>query len=222
MDLHSFAAVCFDFDGTLADNYDAIALTVNHVRAARKLPPLSKTEVKRFVGRGIDYLVAKAVPGGNVDEDIALYRGHFPTIMHEGTTLMPGAHETLAFLHAAGKRLALCSNKLSRFSRELLEYLHVAEYFSAVLGPEDVGRPKPAPDMLLVAMRRLGVTPAETLYVGDMAVDIQTARAAGVCVWTVPTGTDDATDLLAAGPDRLLGELREIMGNHPKQQHGSS
>src|SRR5262249_51848107 len=53
----SFAAVCFDFDGTLADNFAAIALAVNHVRGCRQLPPLTLSEVKHFVGRGIDHLV---------------------------------------------------------------------------------------------------------------------------------------------------------------------
>jgi 2-phosphoglycolate phosphatase len=205
-------AVCFDFDGTLADNFDAIAASVNHVRASRSLPPLTTLEVKPFVGLGIDYLIAGTVPGGNVAEDTACYRSYFPTVMRQGTTLLPGAAESLAYLHGVGKRLALCSNKLSQFSRDLLDYLGIAAYFSAVLGPEDVGRPKPAPDMLLVAMDRLGVTPARTLYVGDMVVDIATARAAGVCVWAVPTGTDQRSVLEAAGPDRLLESLRDLIG----------
>jgi 2-phosphoglycolate phosphatase len=211
MHLSAFAAVCFDFDGTLADNFDAIAATVNYVRASRSLPPLALPQVKAFVGRGIEYLVDHTVPGGKLNEDIATYRGYFPTVMHQGTTLLPGAAQALAALHGAGKRLAMCSNKLSQFSRDLLKYLHVAEYFSAVLGPEDVGRPKPAPDMLLAAMQSLGVTAAQTLYVGDMVVDIQTARAANVCVWAVPTGTDELATLEAAGPDRVLGSLYDLV-----------
>jgi 2-phosphoglycolate phosphatase len=211
MNLGSFAAVCFDFDGTLADNFDAIAATVNHVRASRSLPTLALPQVKAFVGRGIEYLVEHTVPGGKLKEDIGTYRGYFPIVMREGTTLLPGAAEALAALHGAGKRLAVCSNKLSQFSRDLLDYLHVGEYFSAVLGPEDVGRPKPAPDMLLAAMQSLGVTAPQTLYVGDMVVDIQTARAAGVCVWAVATGTEERATLEAAGPDRVLGSLHDLM-----------
>ena len=211
MNVSSFAAVCFDFDGTLADNFDAIAAAVNHVRASRTLPALALPQVKAFVGRGIEYLVEHTVPGGNLSQDIANYRDYFPQVMRQGTTLLPGAAQALAALHGAGKRLAVCSNKLSQFSRELLEHLHVAQYFSAVLGPEDVGRPKPAPDMLLAAMKCLGVTAAQTLYVGDMVVDIQTARAAGVCVWAVPTGTDERATLEAARPNRVLGSLYDLV-----------
>jgi phosphoglycolate phosphatase len=208
---YPFAAVCFDFDGTLADNFDAIAAAVNHVRASRDLPPMTTPAVKVFVGRGIDHLVANTVPGGHLAEDIARYRDYFPKVMRAGTTLLPGAAEALAHLHAAGKKLALCSNKLSQYSRELLRFLDVAELFDAVLGPEDVGQPKPAPDMLLSAMQKLEVTRAQTLYVGDMVVDIQTARAAGVKVWVVPTGTEDRPTLEVAGPDRVLSGLRELL-----------
>jgi 2-phosphoglycolate phosphatase len=205
-----FTAICFDFDGTLADNFEAIARAVNHVRGCRDLAPLTLAEVKRFVGRGLDYLVAQTVPGGVLAEDIARYRGYFPTVMREGTSLLPGAAEALTALHAAGKRLALCSNKLSQYSRALLRHLDIETYFAAVLGPEDVGRPKPAPDMLLAAMNLLAVAPEQTLYVGDMVVDIETARAAGVCVWVVAPGPDVRPALAAAGPDRVLQSLWEL------------
>jgi phosphoglycolate phosphatase-like HAD superfamily hydrolase len=79
-----------------------------------------------------------------------------------------------------------------------------------VLGPEDVGHAKPAPDMLLAAMNHLAVTPQQTLYIGDMVVDIETARAAGVTVWVVPTGTDSRETLVDAQPDRLLESLSEL------------
>src|SRR5262245_4879669 len=142
MNLTAFHAVCFDFDGTLVDNFGAIASTVNHLRASHGLHSLSLEEVNRFVGRGLDYLVGHTVPRGELAENIAGYRAYFPKVMREGTSLLPGAAEALAFLHGSGKKLALCSNKLSKYSRELLEFLHVSAYFSAVLGPEDVGVPK--------------------------------------------------------------------------------
>ena len=64
--------------------------------------------------------------------------------------------------------------------------------------------------MLLTALSRLNVVADQALYVGDMTVDVQTARAAGVCVWTVPTGSDDLAALEAARPDRLLADLHEL------------
>lgn len=205
-----FTAVCFDFDGTLADSYAAIAASVNHVRASHGLAPLSLEEVTRHVGRGPEHLLQHTVPRGDLHDNIAEYRRHHPSVMFEKTELLPGARETLESLHARGKRLALCSNKPRLFSEQLLRHVGVAQVFTAVLGPEDVPRLKPAPDMLLAAMERLRARPEETLYVGDMVVDIQTARGAGVTVWVVPTGSEQPAALQAAGPDRILPSLHEL------------
>jgi phosphoglycolate phosphatase len=202
-------AVLFDFDGTLGDSYAAIAASVNHVRELRGLGPLSISEVRHHVGRGADVLMRETVPRGDPAENAALYKAHHPSVMYSGTHLYPGVADALRKLHARGLLLAVCSNKPVAFTRDLLPYLHIEDYFYQVLGPEDVPRPKPAPDMLLEGLKRLGVSAAEALYVGDMTVDIQTARAAGVRVWSVPTGSDDRETLLAAHPDRLLRDLGE-------------
>jgi 2-phosphoglycolate phosphatase len=209
--IHHYAAVVFDFDGTLADSYAAIASSVNHVRAQRGMPALSIDEVKRQVGRGADYLLTHTVPGGNLADDLASYRAHHPTVMLTLTHFLPGAAEFLAALHRAGKKIGLCSNKPRLFSQELLQHLGVAAYFDVILGPEDVPLPKPAPDMLLRSIQRLGLPSEQVLYVGDMLVDIQTARSAGVRVWAVATGSEDRHVLEDARPDRLLADLQEMV-----------
>jgi phosphoglycolate phosphatase len=208
----SLRAVLFDFDGTLADSYPAIAASVNHVRAAYGLAPLGVDEVRRHVGRGPVYLLKHTVPAGDVDRDLARYRAHHPSVLRGGTRLLPGAAAAVAALKRGGLRLAVCSNKPVAFTRALLAYLELSASMDVVLGPEDVPRPKPAPDMLTAALARLGVAAAEALYVGDMAVDIETARAAGVRVWVVPTGSDAVEALRGARPDRLLRGLDELPG----------
>lgn len=207
---HALKAVIFDFDGTLVDSYQAITASVNHVRAAHHLPPLSEPEVRRCVGRGPAYLLEHTVPGTDLDKDMARYRDHHPSVLRSGTHLLPGVQETLMHLKESGLHLAVCSNKPRAFTRELLDALRLASLIEVVVGPEDAPRIKPAPDMLVAALQHLKVTPAEALYVGDMVVDIQTARAAGVAVWVIPTGSDERSTLQAAKPDRLLGEFREL------------
>ncbi len=207
-----FRAVLFDFDGTLGDSYPAITASVNHVRSQHGLPPLSEPEVRRHVGRGAGYLLSHTVPAGAVEANIEAYRAHHPSVLRSGTRLLPGAAEALRTLHARGLRLGICSNKPVLFTRELVGYLGVASYLDLILGPEDVARPKPAPDMLQTALSRLQVAAAETLYVGDMVVDIQTARAAGVPVWVVPTGSDEIETLKRGQPNRLLRDLDELRG----------
>jgi phosphoglycolate phosphatase len=205
-----FRAVCFDFDGTLADSYAAITASVNHVRACHGLGPLAEDEVRRHVGRGMLHLLQHTVPGFDLELDTARYREHHPSVLRPGTRLLPGAAEAVGALRQAGLRLAVCSNKPKPFTRELLDILGLAPSFDAVLGPEDVSRIKPAPDMLLAALAQLDVAAAKTLYVGDMVVDIETARGAGTAVWVVPTGSNDRAALEAAKPDRILRDLHEL------------
>ncbi len=205
-------AVLFDFDGTLADSYPAITATVNHVRAGCGLPPLEESIVRRHVGRGPANLLSHTLGRESTPADVAAYLAYHPAVLRSGTSLMPGAADVLRTLHDQGVPLALCSNKPIAFSRELLSLLGVAGHFAVVLGPEDVPRPKPAPDMLNTALQRLGVSKEEALYIGDMTVDVETARAAGIAVWVVPTGSDDVNTLVRSQPDRLLRDMRELAG----------
>lgn len=211
--LSHFRAVIFDLDGTLIDSYDAIAASVNYVRARHKLPLLPEDEVRRHVGRGAEHLLSHTVPVGAMAENVRLYKQHHPSVMGPLTRVLRHVKSTLDALHAAEFALAVCSNKPVDFSRELLERLEMIALFKAVVGPEDAPRPKPAPDMLEEAVRRLEIGKKKVLYVGDMVVDIETARAAGVAVWAVPTGSEDPVRLEQARPDRFLhsfAELREL------------
>ncbi len=92
----SFQAVLFDFDGTLADSYAAIAASINHVRAVKGLPPLTVPDVRRHVGRGPEYLLAQTVPGASFERDWPIYRAHHPSVMASHTHLLPGAAELAA------------------------------------------------------------------------------------------------------------------------------
>jgi HAD superfamily hydrolase (TIGR01509 family) len=142
---------------------------------------------------------------------VAAYRAHHPSVLRSGTTLLPSAREALAAFHARGIKLGICSNKPVDYTRQLVEYLDIAGLLDIVLGPEDVGRRlKPAPDILRLALQRLAVPPTQALYIGDMVVDIETARAAGVPVWVVATGSDPVETLDRSRPDRRLGSLSEL------------
>ena len=208
-------AALFDFDGTLADSFAPITSSTNHVRQHYGLPPLTEAVVRQYVGLGLENLMERLVPNADTADAVARYREHHQTIMRTETKLMPGVAETIPELARRGLRLAVCSNKRVEFTRELVEVLGLGTYFAAVLGPEDVGgKAKPDPAMLLEGLRRLKVSAEESVYVGDMAVDVQTAKAASVPVWLVPGGATGQESATNAGPDRVLkdfGELVELL-----------
>lgn len=205
-----FRAVLFDFDGTLADSFPAIAASVNHVRDLYGLPPLPVAKVIVHVGRGPEYLLSKTVPGGDPARDVHRYFAHHPQVMRPLTRLMPGAVRFVEQLGRDGVELGVCSNKPVAFTRDLLVHLSLAERFVVVLGPEDVARPKPAPDMLLAAAGRLGLMSECVLYIGDSRTDIAAARAAGMTVWAVATGTDTAAVLEDAKPNALYANFDAV------------
>ena len=204
-------AVFFDFDGTLADSYPAITASVNHVRRRRGLATILEENVRPFVGHGPEYLMEHTVPGSDPKKCLMIYRRHYPSVMMDGTKLLPGAQELLSHLKTTGKKIALCSNKPRFCCEELLAHLGVWDKFDVVLGPEDVDRPKPAPDMLVEAMKRLRLVADSVLFIGDMSIDIQTARDAGVEVWVVPTGSETTSKLQYAMPDGILRVLYEAI-----------
>jgi len=205
-------AVLFDFDGTLADSFAAIAASTNFVRASYGLPPLPEAEVRKYVGYGLTHLMTDLVPGAPVDEAVGRYRTHHATVMVAQTRLMPGVAEVIPELARRGLCLGVCSNKRVEFTRQLVRAFGLHEYFTCVLGPDDVGnRAKPDPAMLLEGLRRLEVSPTEAVYVGDMLVDVQTGRAAGVPVWIVSTdGTGEFAPVDGVAPDRVLRSFAEL------------
>ena len=202
--------VLFDFDGTLADSFAAIASSANHVRASFGLPALTEASIRKYVGHGLGNLLEELCPGFDTDLAVARYRAHHSGVMLANTKLFPGVRETLERLHRHGYPMGVCSNKTVAFTKSLVAGLGLAEMLPAVLGPEDVPAPKPDPAMLIEGCRRLNVPPAEGLYIGDMLVDVLAAIAAGMPVWLVNVGLAGTDDPRSAGPARILEHFSEI------------
>jgi len=109
-------------------------------------------------------------------------------------------------------RLSVASNKPAVFSRQLLAGFGLAELFAFVGGPDLGYREKPDPAMVLAALEAMGRPASETLYVGDMTVDVETARAAGLNVAVVPRGSSTREELAGARPDHVLEGLADVLG----------
>lgn len=203
--------IIFDFDGTLIDSYEPIAESLNLVRQAFDKPPLSLAEVKKIVGHGLEQLLEASVGAARVEEGVRLFRERYAAICEARTTILPQVRETVEELERRGYQMAIATNKPSYFARDILKALEVEHLFSEVLGPNDVERPKPDPEMLEIAMMRLGLGADEVVYVGDMLLDIEVARNAGVAVYAVPTGSATRDTLLTGRPDRLLHKFSDLL-----------
>ncbi len=203
--------IIFDFDGTLIDSYEAIAESLNHVRTSFSLPNLRMDDVRGMVGHGLEHLISEAVGGQHVDEGVRLFRQSYATLCEKKTRILPEVKETLDQLDGRGYTMAIASNKPSYFARDILKALEMEHLFAEVLGPNDVDKPKPDPEMLEIIMMRIGLSPDEVVYVGDMLLDIEVARRAGVAVYAIPTGSATRESLLDGRPDRLLHRFAELL-----------
>jgi 2-phosphoglycolate phosphatase len=204
-------AVLFDLDGTLVDAYAAIHDSLGAVLSAFGRPPLSRDETRRMVGRGLEALVADAVGEDNVVEGVRLFRERYEDVGVESTRFLPGADEAIRTLTGRGVLLAIVSNKPVRFTLPLLEGLGVSGRFSFVTGPDEGFPPKPAPHMVFMALASLRVSARNAVFVGDMPIDVATARAADVAVVAVPTGSATREELAGCSPDEIVENLDALL-----------
>jgi len=213
--------IVFDLDGTLIDSYEAITESLNHAMTRAGLAPLAESSVKEMVGMGLETLIARAMGEARVDEGVKDFRARYSEICEARTRLLPGVKGTLVELRARGYAMAVATNKPAYFARRLLEALGVEDCFTIVLGPDMVENKKPHPEMVLEALERMGLVAASALYVGDMEVDIQTARAARVPVVVLPTGSRTEEALAAHEPDLLLRTFDELLALLPGIRGGA-
>jgi 2-phosphoglycolate phosphatase len=191
--------VVFDLDGTLVDSYEAIGASVNAARETFGLPPLLADDVRRRVGRGLESLMEDVVGRERAAEGVAVFRARYAEIFPALTSALPGAVETLRELRRRGYRLAVASNKPARFGEPILERLGMRGFLDAVEGPDTAGSTKPHPAMIERCLREMGVASSETIYVGDMVLDVETGERAGIDVVLVGGGSSSLDDLRATG-----------------------
>ncbi len=203
-------SIVFDLDGTLLDGYRAITMSLEYAMTSLGVPPWDAATVRRQVGRGLEVLLADAVGSDRALEGVRLFRERYPEVFLEHSSLLPEVGETVRLLAERGMPMGVASNKPSRFSSELLRHFGLAEALPFCWGPDRVARPKPDPEMVFRLLEELGTSAEEALYVGDMPVDIDSARAAGVTVWVIASGSSTREELEAAAPDRILDRFSDL------------
>ena len=203
--------VVFDLDGTLVDSKLDLALSVNAMREEMGLGPLPLDLVASYVGHGVTALIQRALgelaSEANVQNGMAFFLQYYHQHMLDNTRPYPGVQEALEELRS--RALTVLTNKPVNFSREMLEKLGMASYFSAIYGGNSFPRKKPDPMGLRTMMDDLKVSPQQTLIVGDSDTDILTGRNAGVWTCGVTYGFGAHT-LEKAPPDLLLANLLEL------------
>jgi phosphoglycolate phosphatase len=210
----TYSAVIFDLDGTLADTLVTIGSALNQGLLAVGRPQLSLDAVARIVGEGVETLCRRAL--GESDEPlvkklVAATRASYAANPMVDCRLYPGIRDMLAELRSDDVRLAVLSNKPHDLTLATLDGLDVTSCFELALGHSEAFPRKPDPTSAHHLVERLGRGAAETLYVGDTPIDIQTAHAAKLTVAAVTWGFRSEQELSEWSPHHLVRHPTEIV-----------
>jgi 2-phosphoglycolate phosphatase len=206
----NFRALIFDLDGTLVDSYPGIQQSLNETLQHFGRPPVDIETVKRMVGRGVENLMQQAI-ADRWREAVPIFRKSYDETHLEGTFLFDDVISTLKILQSHGIPMSVASNKPPDFTRNILRHLKLDPYFVECFGPNAEIPAKPNRAMLQTAMAKMNSSVADTVYVGDMVLDVETARNAGVRVALIPTGGNSVEELRAANPDYLLRNFSDLV-----------
>ena len=208
-------AVIFDLDGTLLDTLTDLMNAVNHALMSEGFPVRTRDEIRRFVGNGLEKLVARALPDGRqtpgFEDVLAETRRYYACHCRENTAPYDGIPEMLRDLHQKGYRIGVVSNKPDAQVKALCQ-TEFGDLISFAAGAAPNRRMKPAPDTLLSCMTALGSDLHSTVYVGDSDVDILTAGNAGIPCISVLWGFRDREFLTASGAGIFAQSPCEICG----------
>jgi phosphoglycolate phosphatase len=203
----------FDLDGTLIDSKRDLADSVNAMRLWKGLAALPDDRVYSYVGDGAPTLVRRALPGareadlpGALRYFLDYYRAH----MLDATTLYPGVREGLNRLHDAQVPMAVLTNKPVKFSAQLIQGLGLEAHFFRVYGGNSFEEKKPHPVGIDSLVAESGAARERTVMVGDSAVDVRTARNAGVQACGVSWGFQPET-FAAAPPDFMIDDMGTLV-----------
>lgn len=206
--------IIWDLDGTLTYTLDDLRLAVNYALERHHLPLRSLEQIRESVGNGVRRLMVLSVPDGEANplfEDCMQdFLAYYPLHCRDHVRLYDGVAECLMALRDAGHRMAIVSNKLQSGVDELFQAFFRDTILLAVGERPGMAR-KPAPDMVHLAMRELGATAEDTVYIGDSEVDLLTARHAGLPCISVLWGFRSRAFLQAEGATLFAEHPSDIL-----------
>jgi phosphoglycolate phosphatase-like HAD superfamily hydrolase len=193
--------VLFDLDGTLTDSISTILESFHETFTQFNMRYPGDEVLAAGIGSDLSSLFSSSFPNDLLQTTINTYRDIYLKKQREGKIkLFPDVRNCLISLSQGNKRMAVVTTKRRTAAEELLQGLQIDHFFEGVVGSEDVQNCKPNPEPILLAMRKLNVSFADSVYVGDSVHDAQAAKAANVFFVGVLTGSGKEDQLKKYGP----------------------
>jgi phosphoglycolate phosphatase len=212
-----FKAVIFDLDGTLIDTIHDLANAVNEVLAKLNLPQHSIESYKYRVGDGIRLLLERSLPEHLVHEkdlldQVVLEFNHcYEQHWNKRTQPYPGIISMFYELQRLKVKKAILSNKPQYFTELCVNHFFPEIDFSLIIGAKADFPKKPYPDSAIYIAQQMSNIPTEVIYIGDTAIDMNTAINAGMYPVGVSWGFRSTEELFTAGAKIVLNYPEELL-----------
>jgi phosphoglycolate phosphatase len=216
-----FSAILFDLDGTLLDTLVDIAHAANQVLIDQGYSAHPLDDYRYFVGEGVRILFRRALPESARTEDVveacsAAFRDTYSRLWNVHTRPYAGVKELLAALRNFDLSQAVLSNKPDLFTKRCVAAHFPKDTFQVVLGQREGVPQKPDPAGAREIAEQLSIPADRFLFLGDTAVDMQTARSAGMVPVGALWGFRPREELEAGGAERLIrqpADLLDLLGH---------
>lgn len=205
--------IIFDFDGTLVDTAPLIVKTMQATIREMSLPARTEAECRATIGLRLEDIPAAVWPELHCSgaEYARIYRRIFDELKRPlSVKCFPGVIDILGLLHRKGFRMAIASSRSRKSLEEYVDLFGLDDYFSMLVGGNDVKHGKPAPEPVTHILDAQGWRADETLVVGDASVDIIMGKAAGVRTCAVSYGNGSAAELEASEPDYTTPDFHAV------------
>lgn len=204
-------AILFDHDGTLVDSYEGISKSLQLTCKDIDKPTLNQNEILASIGPTLetrfeelwgDEIAKKAVP---------IYREHYKKHFIDGTKILPKVESTILTLKSRKYLLGCVTNKTYSYAKDQLIHFNLFDKMEVVFGNLQGFQPKPSPDMIEAALKKLKVSREETVLIGDTPIDILAAKASGIQSWAIIGKYASEESIKEANPDEILFQFDGIL-----------
>lgn len=208
--------VIFDLDGTLLNTIDDLGAACNHALLKLGYPTHALLSYPMMVGNGITRLIQRALPDEArtpeiISEARSIFVEYYDRHCCDATVPYPGIPQLLSELSSQGVKIAVASNKYNEAVSKIITHYFPDIPFSALFGQIEGIPVKPDPSIVFEVLTTCPTPKSETLFVGDSAVDIETARRACVDSVGVTWGFRSQSELRRAYADYIVSDPDDIL-----------
>lgn len=198
----AITTIVFDMDGTVLNTLEDLTVSMNYVLSKFGMPEHKLEEYRLFFGNGVGEALRLSLPEGTsediIDEMLPVFKEHYDAHCLDKTGPYDGIIEVMRELKLRGYKTAIVSNKIDSAVKELHQRFF-GDSVDIAIGEQPGINRKPAPDMVNLALKELGSSKEESVYIGDSEVDFMTAENSGLPCISVLWGFRDKDFLIEQG-----------------------